>query len=198
MGLWRTAWAPIAIACAFDPAALTPPDASPPADTRGDAAEADASTFDAPPLDASPDAVWPATACWSASEYSASHAGHRYRFGTNARGFDGAHADECRPVGAYLVMIDDAAENDFVAATTVDTSTPWIGLRDEVEGQFHWMRDGGAGPPLGGYTNWEPGEPNDLLNEDCVLIFGNTGLWNDEDCGENHGYICECEPFAPP
>ena len=71
--------------------------------------------------------------------------------------------------GGNLVSITSMEENDFVAGSFVH-----IGANDLVlEGTFAWT-DG----ELFGYSNWEAGEPNNLGNEDGVIMLPN-GKWND-------------------
>jgi hypothetical protein len=103
--------------------------------------------------------------------------------------------------GGYLATIGSAAENEFVFNLTdspefwtTDTLGnyfgPWLGGQQSAEAQdaasdWFWV----TGEPFG-YTNWHPGEPNDLfghLEEDRLMLFairGYTGIrssfWNDE------------------
>jgi hypothetical protein len=83
--------------------------------------------------------------------------------------------------GGYLVEINDAGENNFVATALGGGNTlAWIGLSDAAsEGTFVWTN----GDPAT-YTSWGFGEPNDLVycgyHEDYVEINRNGfGLWND-------------------
>uniref|UniRef100_A0A8C6VTT9 C-type lectin domain-containing protein n=1 Tax=Naja naja TaxID=35670 RepID=A0A8C6VTT9_NAJNA len=41
-----------------------------------------------------------------------------------------------------------------------------------------------------GYTNWKSSEPNNLDNEDCVVLLTDS-LWNDIDCDHQTLIICE-------
>lgn len=80
-------------------------------------------------------------------------------------------------LGGNLVTVNDAAENEFLVNTFGGTERLWIGLTDEVtEGTFQW-----ANGEAVTYTNWFPGEPNDLNNEDYVELLNvvETGKWND-------------------
>lgn len=108
-------------------------------------------------------------------------------------------------MGGYLVAINDAEENAFVAShfpITVPGYNAWIGLSDEVtEGTFLWD----SGEPVT-YANWVSGEPNnDHGNEDYVEIKLNVatswpGQWND-GAGDTTNYaIVEIPPaqVCPP
>jgi hypothetical protein len=90
---------------------------------------------------------------------------------TNARTF-------ALSIGGDLATINDAAENDFVVATFAPLAARlWIGFNDAAaEGQFVWANS----TPVG-FTNWEPGEPNNGggTGENYVHIYTNNGRWND-------------------
>jgi len=85
-------------------------------------------------------------------------------------------------LGGNLVTVNDAAENAFLyntwggGAGGEGAQGLWIGLNDSlVEGVFAWV----SGEPVG-YTNWDPGEPNNLGDEDYVYIRPfSGGTWND-------------------
>jgi len=67
----------------------------------------------------------------------------------------------------------------------------WIGLTDQkVEGEFVWASNGSTTK----YTNWESGEPNGDMIEDCVnLNFAwQQRTWNDISCYES-GLFALCE-----
>jgi len=32
------------------------------------------------------------------------------------------------------------------------------------------------------FVNWRAGEPNDVDDEDCAIMYGNDGKWNDGSC----------------
>ncbi len=81
-----------------------------------------------------------------------------------------------RAGGWHLADIHSAAENDLLN-TNLGDSQPWIGLTDRAqEGDFRWV----TGEPVT-YTNWRPGEPNQVGEEDFVAFWDNTGIWNDFD-----------------
>ena len=72
----------------------------------------------------------------------------------------------------------------------------WLGLRKmHAIGNFLWV-DGSA---LEGYTNWSPGEPNNLRSQELcteMLIYGKyrLGMWNDVKCHTaRHKPITVCE-----
>lgn len=94
---------------------------------------------------------------------------------------------EAIALGGHLVTIDYALEQEFVVRAFANfDDVPralWIGLNDTAaEGTFTWA----DGTPLG-FTNWNPGQPNNFGNEDHVLIVPSgltdpllePGMWND-------------------
>jgi hypothetical protein len=129
--------------------------------------------------------------------FTEEYGGHRYFVSSNALNYDEAMA-ECFVMGGHLAVIDDSDENDFVVGLL--SIYTWIGLDDlVVENRFEWVT--GAQPA---YSNWNTDEPNNANGgEDCVGIYGpdlsaHLGTWNDSECGEQHVYVCECDPALEP
>jgi len=99
---------------------------------------------------------------------------------------------KAQALGGNLVTINDAAENEYVRSHFANyggnPQAVWIGLTDRTtEGTFTWV----DGSPVT-YTNWNPGEPNDLGNEDYVTMNEPaTGGWNDAHSGESLSAVIE-------
>jgi cysteine-rich repeat protein len=97
--------------------------------------------------------------------------------------------DGCRDLGADLVAIHDATLETAVLGLGV-AQPFWIGANDDnAEDFFVWS----SGESLG-YSSFPPGEPDDRDLQDnggagCVVVDGD--LWADEDCGNDHPFICE-------
>ena len=116
---------------------------------------------------------------------------------TNAR-------DMCRSLGQGwdIARIRSDAGNTAVRSQEASTRL-WIGGSDRtLEGAWTWP-DGtqfwqGANPgsSVGGlYAHWDPGEPNQSGDEDCIEMFAsgaNSGFWNDTNCA-NTGRKPACE-----
>ena len=66
----------------------------------------------------------------------------------------------------------------------------WIGFNDiHLEGTFFWTDNS----PVK-YTNWNANEPRNWGSyRDCVHVtpFGNSGRWNNVQCDQKKGFICE-------
>jgi hypothetical protein len=96
---------------------------------------------------------------------------------------------EAVALGGHLVTVNNQAENDWVFATFGQDRNLWIGLHDaNLNGQFTW-----ASGEISSYSNWSPGEPNNLGVEPAVHMWGNLadiaaaptmrlpGTWNNLD-----------------
>jgi hypothetical protein len=95
----------------------------------------------------------------------------------------------CAAQGARLVQVESEEENAaiYAAAQAIRRQDYWLGMDDrEEEGVFVWGDDS---PII--YELWHDGEPNDWGgNEDCGA-FWTDDKWNDFDCNQNLGVICE-------
>ncbi|KAK7881150.1 hypothetical protein WMY93_029559 [Mugilogobius chulae] len=89
----------------------------------------------------------------------------------------------CLSLGANLVSIHSAEENDFISdlikTATGSSTITWIGGSDAVqEGQWLWS-DGSAWD----FTSWYPGQPSNAANE-------HWKLWYDIPCTITYVYMC--------
>ena len=70
------------------------------------------------------------------------------------------------------------------------------GRRKCPNGPFYWVPNRGILVEMM-YTNWNPGEPNNLAgNEDCVHFLGadsESFTWNDTPCGSKNCFVCEVD-----
>lgn len=117
--------------------------------------------------------------------YKGTFEGHTYFVSTFAQ--NGATAiNTAAATGGHLATISSAAENNFIA--TIAGGLAWIGLTDQdSESNFVWV----TGEPFV-YTNWAPGEPNNVGNEDWVEINrGGFGRWNDLPASSTRVLIVE-------
>jgi len=158
--------------------------------SRPDAAvEPDASVEpDAPPSDADNFAQI-AMMCEAAGyTFEAGPAGY-YRPVTNGQSWLNAQAD-CKDdvAGAtHLIVLSTTAEVTYMA-----TQLGWIGLSDRAtEGTFVTVTG-----ETGDQRPFAPGQPdNGSGSEDCVQM-KSGGQLDDDQCGNNHRYVCECDGRA--
>ncbi|XP_053335422.1 CD209 antigen-like protein E [Clarias gariepinus] len=95
---------------------------------------------------------------------------------------------DCRDRGADLVIINSREEQEFMGKQ-LGTFEGWIGLSDrDTEGEWKWVN----GTPLT-TASWAKGEPNDVGDEDCAVIFSapNVTVWNDKKCFIKQPWICK-------
>lgn len=127
--------------------------------------------------------------------YGRHYTGNCYKEFTSKTGPLEAHA-VCEGLGGYLVAIDSGGENDFIFKQFAEGTGEryWIGATDywdfcptANEGTFVWMRDC---TPIG-YSNWNPGEPNDSGGEDYVEMYDDDGKWNDNGEYRDNRFVCE-------
>ena len=107
--------------------------------------------------------------------------------------FTFAEADSIsKSFGGYMVVLNDAAENEFLRSTILAPHV-WIGYTDEAsEGTFEWVN----GEPTT-YTNWSPGEPNQTSPASCsgevdyAVLERTGGKWLDRKGCETFEYVME-------
>jgi hypothetical protein len=147
---------------------------------------------DLPGADAAPpppDAV-PTVACpGGLLEGNDPTTGHCFAFFPAPQSWDAA-VSACTALGptAHLAALDTASENE-TAAMVLGGNQAWIGANDvTTEGSYEWV----TGDPVD-FTSWREGQPNNQGNEDCVMMRGSDGTWEDRLCLGTMGYLCEVE-----
>ncbi|KAK7456585.1 hypothetical protein BaRGS_00039311, partial [Batillaria attramentaria] len=106
----------------------------------------------------------------------------------------------CQVLHGHLVEIESASENTFLVNMAHShgdaVSDIWINLEDiAIENDFRWASSGQRPE----YTNWGPGEPNNINHEDCAALTtipgARFGKWTDIACEDPNnyvdGFICE-------
>lgn len=126
--------------------------------------------------------------------------GHYYQVYDTPMTWDEAKT-YCESLGGHLATITSEEENNFIKGliSSGTKNAYWLGaLEDKEEGSWKWI----TGEPFE-YTDWGPGEPNNLRGESYLEILVQTGgyqnKWNDcaskPDSGiydlSNHGLVCE-------
>lgn len=136
----------------------------------------------------------PTPACRTMPAGSTTADGRRYFLRSTGKNWDDARAD-CASIGAYLIAISDAEENQLVENTlAIDAAaTSWIGLSDlQTAGTWAWL----DGAPSG-YTNWTTSAPYPGSGQDCVALQLNDQRWANLSCSAVLSYVCECDPDPP-
>ena len=101
----------------------------------------------------------------------------------------------CQANAMHLAKIDSAAENATVLSLAQDDYV-WVGGSNLVDANvFTWM-DGtpfySSSAALGGYKNFEPGEPVQDQALRCVqLMQATSGTWSNWTCSETQSFVCE-------
>ncbi|XP_026534178.1 mannose-binding protein-like isoform X2 [Notechis scutatus] len=93
----------------------------------------------------------------------------------------------CSNAGGALAVAMNVAENTALAAMAKRNGKQiHLGVTDlQTEGKFVYLNGQAVR-----YTNWKSSEPNNLNNEDCVVLIPDT-LWNDISCDHQTLIICE-------
>ncbi|XP_066304554.1 lymphocyte antigen 75-like [Branchiostoma lanceolatum] len=94
----------------------------------------------------------------------------------------------CQTLQADLASLATGLEQVWIGIQIPNINGHWIGLHDmSQEGSWQWT-DGT--PYSSTFTSWNPGEPNNVGDEDCVEVLQGGG-WNDHSCSVSRPYICE-------
>ena len=127
-----------------------------------------------------------------------------YRFFNTLATFNDAEA-ACQSQGLELAILLDADDNAAAQATVPQdgsavSAVVWIGSHDQtIEGTWTWLPNNIPAT----YTNWAPGEPNafEAGEEDCTVMKGWNGEWNDIGCSTAFAFICQnadqCPKYYP-
>ena len=150
--------------------------------------------------DAKPDGAAPATCPISYSLVTGLSASH-YRVSMNNASWDAAQA-AClsdQPLNStrhtHLVVITDDME--LAAITSAMPNDAWIGLSDRItEGTYLWVTDETTTYPPASGAPWGTNEPQAGTTVNCVVLAMSVGQLKMQNCGNQRGYICECDNHA--
>jgi VCBS repeat-containing protein len=122
-------------------------------------------------------------------EYLGAIGTHKYYMSYDNRSWTEAR-DIASDLGGYLVVIDDATENQWIrdkmSNAGYNWASVWIGYNDAVnEGIFEWVNGSDST-----YQNWSGGEPNNSGGEDYAELMSN-GKWNDNQNEAHRYYVIE-------
>ncbi|XP_062571892.1 macrophage mannose receptor 1-like [Saccostrea cucullata] len=98
----------------------------------------------------------------------------------------------CRTLGAELASIHSHDELEFILSLQRMNNTEdlWIGLKRVTHrGIKRWEWSDKS--PVD-FVLWKKNEPdNSQLNENCVVMSGFKGFWDDNPCLEQNGFVCK-------
>ncbi|XP_034098512.2 accessory gland protein Acp29AB-like [Drosophila albomicans] len=99
---------------------------------------------------------------------------------------------ECLKMDAHLVSLQSEDERNAIISQ-LTASTYWIDVNDmETEGEYISLKTGEQAP----FLKWHSGEPNNMQDEDCVLLIRTQTsyyLMIDGRCVSECNFICERE-----
>jgi len=86
-------------------------------------------------------------------------------------------------MGAHLVAVNSAAENNFLISTFGTSHSLWIGLARTTDGgpTFAWTNGDAVT-----YTNFAGGEPNNFGGHENAVHTYTDGTWNDLPSGSDY------------
>ncbi len=117
--------------------------------------------------------------------YMGERGGHRYYCSDGKATWDQAMA-AASSMGGYLAVINDPAENAFLA-NFLETQRAYIGLSDAgSEGNFRWMNG-----ETSSYRNWHKLQPNNKNRSQHYTQLLPDGTWNDTYKTDVLEYIIE-------
>ncbi|XP_033628985.1 uncharacterized protein LOC117291426 [Asterias rubens] len=115
-----------------------------------------------------------------------------YKFSLAPASWEDAR-DECYGVSdGDLLVINDQAEFDYIAAKSANISGDWwVGWYDQsVEGQWSWVDCQAS--TVWADSNWVNGSRGvDSMVNDCGMLVGSSGLLNDGNCSAPMMFVCE-------
>ncbi|XP_060102029.1 C-type lectin mannose-binding isoform-like [Heteronotia binoei] len=123
-----------------------------------------------------------------------SHGFYCYRYFDTPKSFNEAE-DECHSYGrdAHLTSIYSHHDSVFLADLVEEAeSDVWVGLRNLEDCDSWTWTDGTPYNPE--YTPWGAGQPDlCVVHPVCVQLMRSSKFykWNDVDCSNRTGYICE-------
>lgn len=127
-------------------------------------------------------------------DYETTYNGHDYKLYNKALPWREAYKF-CEQQGGHLVTINSENEQSFLYNLINEKSTGsflWIGATDSYEeGKWKWITGNSIL-----YQNWADNEPNNSNDEDYMVLYKNSGKWNDGNDifysdTKTYSFICE-------
>ncbi|KAL5011088.1 hypothetical protein ScPMuIL_013393 [Solemya velum] len=95
----------------------------------------------------------------------------------------------CLQHGGDLLSLHSQMEDNFITSQIARKTTTiyWIGLNELMQNGYKW-----SDLTVFDHENWAENEPNDAYGgQRCVNLYSFSTFWNDDNCGESHGFICK-------
>ncbi|XP_061111969.1 lactose-binding lectin l-2-like [Conger conger] len=111
--------------------------------------------------------------------------------GTKSRLRDNVKKLHCVSLGGNLASEHSQDDHQFLKKLNENDKPFWIGLADvHKEGTWLWS-DGTSASSEGDFLKWNPGEPNNAGQENCVHSnYGGQADWNDIECDSRFQSVC--------
>ena len=110
-------------------------------------------------------------------DYETTYNGHVYKLFNKALPWREAYKF-CEQQDGHLVTVNSENEQSFLYSLINENSTSsylWLGATDSYEeGKWKWI----TGDSIV-YRNWADNEPNNSNDEDYMVLYKNSGKWND-------------------
>ncbi|KAH9492288.1 hypothetical protein Btru_024590 [Bulinus truncatus] len=101
---------------------------------------------------------------------------------------------DCKAKGAHLYTIKSTEKLSYPVNYG---KSYWVGLDDiKTENVFHWADDDSLLTDELKAQIFMPDQPNNYLNQDCILLQGKEHQLNDWTCSDRQPYICEISDFS--
>ena len=105
--------------------------------------------------------------------------------------------DECRNLGGVLAVPSSDQENEVIVNWVPDDSNVWIDCNDQEVRGIWKCREGNVEIT---YRNWDPTQPNNKVNEQCVVLSTMWEMkrqWFDVSCQRDNKAVCKmaARPF---
>ena len=121
-----------------------------------------------------------------------SYAGCLYYNSNDKRSWSGAR-DGCVALGGYLATADSYSEYAAIDQYRLDTDglsgdgwDTWGGIYRSHCGTWYNMHGKEQS-----YFKWDSGQPSSCSNGENCMQFRDSFAWNDENCGDSHGFVCQ-------
>ena len=127
-------------------------------------------------------------------DYETTYNGHVYKLFNKALPWREAYKF-CEQQDGHLVTVNSENEQSFLYSLINENSTSsylWLGATDSYEeGKWKWI----TGDSIV-YRNWADNEPNNSNDEDYMVLYKNSGKWNDGNDiyysdTKAYSFICE-------